>query len=114
MREYIDQNSADFSNKEEDAYDMISVMANAPELLESKERYKTEEGEINMCEALRQWREEDKAAGRMEGRLEGRLEGAERVNELNQRLLKEGRMDELKKSAQNVKYQEELMKKYKI
>jgi len=49
---------------------------------------------------------------RKEARQEGRQEGRTEVNELNLRLLEEGRLEDLKKSVTDRAFQEELLKQY--
>lgn len=63
LSDYIEKNKADFSEMDEDTYDMISVLANFKELESVKEIYKNKDGEENMCEAFEQWKKEWKAEG---------------------------------------------------
>lgn len=49
-----------------------------------------------------------------EGREEGRVEGIERTNRLNQILFEQGRIEDLKRSACDSKYQETLFKEFDI
>ena len=73
------------------------------------EEYIEEEGEeINMCGALKAWREEDLARGRAEGRAEGR--GI--LNSLNQRLSQDNRIDDLIKASGDIEYQNRLLQEY--
>lgn len=63
LSDYIEKNKADFSEMDEDTYDMISVLSNFKELESVKEIYKNKDGEENMCEAFEQWKKEWKAEG---------------------------------------------------
>ena len=72
---YIKENEQQFSNMDEDAYHMLSVMTNSKELIELMKRNKTKEGGANMCEALRQIKEECIIEGKKEGIQKGRIQG---------------------------------------
>lgn len=47
-----------------------------------------------------------------EGERYGRETGKNLVNELNQRLIKDGRMEDLKRACKEAEYQKELLKEY--
>jgi hypothetical protein len=53
-------------------------------------------------------------AARKEGIKEGIKEGTDRVNRLHLRLIQEGRFDDLKKSASDPDFQQQLFEKYGI
>ena len=63
---------------------------------------------------LMDMKREARAEGRAEGRTEGRTEGENRLNELNRRLLEEGRIEELKKATVDKAYRDMLYDKYGI
>ena len=48
------------------------------------------------------------------GEKRGEQNGIARVNELNKRLIAECRLEDLKKSSSNQRYQKMLLKKYKL
>lgn len=52
LLEYIRINKKEFSDMEDDAYDMISVLADSEELMKIREVQKGKVGEHNMCKAL--------------------------------------------------------------
>ena len=52
--------------------------------------------------------------GRALGQSEGKIETQKNINRLNKILLSEKRYDDLEKSAQDIEYQNKLMKEYKI
>lgn len=52
LRQYVEENEEVFSDMEEDAYDMISIMSNSNELIKCKEEYEIEKGEYK-----RKWNE---------------------------------------------------------
>ena len=57
---------------------------------------------------------EGRAEGLTEGRAEGRAEGLARANRLAQILVEQGRMEDLKRSFRDTKYQETLFKEFGI
>ena len=57
---------------------------------------------------------EGRAEGLAKGRAEGRAEGLARVNRLAQILVEQGRMEDLKRSFRDTKYQEALFKEFNI
>ena len=71
----METNEEVFSNLDEEAFDLISVMSDSMELKNVKRAYQTEKGGINMCRAIKEMIEEGKAEGRAEGRAEGIAEG---------------------------------------
>lgn len=85
-KEFTYEHEDIFCCLEEDAFDVITALTGADELVAVKEKYM--EGEtVNMCEAIRGMIED----GRIEGRNEGRAEG-----------LKFGRMEKSKTVAYNM------------
>ncbi len=70
----------------EDAYDVAVEFTGAKELMDVKETF-LKGGEVNMCQALTEMLQDERAEGKEEGREEGRLE--ERVRIMND-LVQEG------------------------
>ncbi|HIX59599.1 MAG TPA: hypothetical protein IAA45_07795 [Candidatus Blautia gallistercoris] len=58
LYQYVTENRAVFSRLDGAAYQMIQVMSHSSGLLKEKEEYENEEGEIDMCQALLDMREE--------------------------------------------------------
>lgn len=75
LRKYIQANQAGFSDMQEDAYDMLSTLSKSKEL-DNVMKEKEEEGGIDMCEALRQWRKEAIEEGISQGMTDGMIKGA--------------------------------------
>lgn len=81
----------------------------------------TEEG-IDMClalqqlkeDAIREGRAEGKRLGWKEGRIQGQRQAVHSLNELNRKLLEEGRTEDLFRSLQDINYQKKMMKEYGI
>lgn len=55
---------------EEDAYEVAAKYMKVKELIQKKEYYKGKDGKIDMCKAMQDWSEEERAAGRAEGQVE--------------------------------------------
>mgnify|MGYP004582076553 CR=1 FL=1 len=55
-----------------------------------------------------------KQEGIAEGIAKGERIGLERINRLNQKLIEQGRFDDLTKATSDSSYQEKLLKKFKI
>ena len=108
--EDVEENRERFERLEEDAYDVIAALTNSSELTALKEQYREEGSGINMCQAIREMIED----GRMEGRAQGEVVGENRINELNRRLLSDGRQNDLIRAVQDAKYQKELLREYKL
>jgi len=54
LKQFVEENSEQFENLEEDAYDEISMMSHSKELEVIKEHHRTERGGINMCKAIKE------------------------------------------------------------
>ena len=87
-----------YAHLSKETWEAIAIMTGRSFFEENRETYKSQNGdqeEYNMCQALREIREdffnEGKAEGREEGRAEGRAEGRE---EGHQAGIKEGREEE--------------------
>lgn len=65
-------------------------------------------------EGLAEGRAEGRAEGLTEGLLEGRVEGSKLINQLNHKLIMDGRLDDLKKSVEDEEYQQSLLKEYSL
>ena len=57
---------------------------------------------------------EEKILIKQEGTAEGKQIGVEQINRLNQRLIEQGRFDDLTKAASDKVYQEKLLKEFEI
>lgn len=77
-----------------------------------KVRFLKEKGEgiESMCKIL----EEERCEGRKEGIIEGIKVGSDRINELNRRLIKDGREEDIVESLKKPEYQEQLLKEYNL
>ena len=79
LEKYVNDNKKEFTNLEEDTYDMISILTSSQELIEDKQEYLNEKGEVNMCKAL----EDMKASARLKEREDNIYILAEALRELN-------------------------------
>ncbi len=106
LRRYIEENEQ-FRHLKEDAYDVLCLYSGNKKLAYKKESYRTKEGNgMSMCTAMREWAEEE--------RREGRQEGNRMLNELNRKLIKDGRTEDLFQSIQNPDHQKKLLQEYGI
>lgn len=58
LKTYIEENQSDFSNLDEETFDIMSTMVNQKDLKKYKERCRSVEGGIDMCKAINEIREE--------------------------------------------------------
>ena len=72
LYQYVTENRDIFSHLDGVAYQMIQVMSHSSELLKEREAYENEKGEIDMCQALLDMREEYISIGKEEGISIGR------------------------------------------
>lgn len=96
LRELV-QKDSNFSHLSEDTYDVIQKYGKVTGL--NKEKYRNEEGEINMCKAMDDWAKEEREIGLKEGLREGRESGLREGHESGLREghesgLREGRLQE--------------------
>lgn len=106
LMRYVEKNEV-FRHLQEDAFDVLSSYGGNAKLEQNKEDYRTKGG-MDMCTALRELEEDARREGREEGRTAGREEG----NELNRRLIQDGRTEDLFRSIQDTEYQKKLMEEY--
>ncbi len=72
------QENSQYRKMDADTLEVLSVLLNAPRIWEDRMKYMDIEGEkeeYDMCQALREWIEEEREAGMEEGRIQGREEG---------------------------------------
>jgi predicted hydrocarbon binding protein len=73
---------------------------------------------VNMCQAIREMREEERMKGEEYGRKigeeRGRKVGEEQQNELMRRLLQDDRLEDLRRAVNDRDYREQLFIEYKI
>lgn len=122
MQSYIEENKDEMCNMEEDLYDAITSYTHTKELDKIKTRVQNNKGGINMCKAFDDLMKDERIAGRREGRAAGEKngmkmgikKGTERVNTLNQFLIRDGRQEDLLKSITNSVFQKRLFTEYQI
>lgn len=103
----------EFQHVDEELYDTVWTYTNSKEFLTLKDRI-SEEGGLNMCQAIRELVAEVRAEGKVEGKAEGKTEGMERVNKLIICLSAENRFQDLARAARDAAYQNELFQFYGI
>lgn len=98
LRELV-QKDSNFSHLSEDTYDVIQKYGKVTGL--NKEKYRNEEGEINMCKAMDDWAKEEREIGLKEGLREGYESGLQE-GRLQERRLFIVRMLEKNKSDEEI------------
>ena len=88
--------------------DALYALSKDKRYLEVQSKMQEKEEEITMCEMA----EELEQAGIQKGRQQGMIQGLTRVNQLNQRLIRDNRTAELFQATQDPELQEKLMKEY--
>ena len=102
-REFTRENQRAFQAIEEDAYDVIAALTSSRELEQIKEQYRSEGGQINMCEAIKGMIEDGRVEGRREGHREGRREGhREGRREGHREGRSKGRLEKAQTAARNM------------
>ena len=91
LREYVKANEEVFSKLEEDTFDLLTVMSGIRAMKLIKRDVETVGGEFDMC------------------RREGERKTEERMNELIQKLVSAGRINDLLQASNNKKYRKKLM-----
>ncbi len=74
MKEFVELRKERLMNMAEDACDVIAAITNVGEIPFKDDKYRTEEGGINMCKALDEWGAEERAIGHAAGHAAGRRE----------------------------------------
>lgn len=76
-------NQEGFTELEEDAYDMISILTNSQDLMPDKQEYMNERGEVNMCKALEDMKVSAMQKGKQEEREQSIMILVESLRELD-------------------------------
>ncbi len=106
LNDYKDE----FENMREDTYNLIGALGKMEQVQMLKENCRKEDGGFDMCKGMEDWLDEKMNEG-MECGLE---QGVDRVNRLIRHLVQDNRIQDLKRSAEDKEYQEQLMKEYGI
>ena len=85
----------------------MAAYTGAEELMELKNSYK-KGGKVDMCEALTEMLEDERILGMEQGMERGITRGEERFGLLAERLMEEGRTEELLQASKNRSYREKL------
>lgn len=100
LRNYVN-NHEEFTHLKQDAYDVIAFLSGTKGLVIKKQEAKTE-GEMNMCLAIDEMVQE------------GLEEGIGKINFLNEKLIADGRLEDVVRSATDRVFQKNLMEEYGI
>ena len=94
----------------EDVYNILEAYDG---VFNIKEKYK-KGGKVDMCQGLKDWIEDERMEGFSQGRLAGKAEGENRFIRLTEKLLKDGRMEDLLRAMKDKEYREQLYSDYRI
>ena len=75
LQKYVNENAEAFSHLDGSTYQMIRVMSHSRKILKRKENYRREEGDYDMCQALREMMEDSEAIGEARGISIGEARG---------------------------------------
>ncbi|MBQ6885932.1 MAG: hypothetical protein IJN54_00250, partial [Lachnospiraceae bacterium] len=87
---------------DEETFDVMSIMVNQKDLVKYKQKNQNEKGDLNMCKAIDDIREE------------GREEGELKLGMLISQLLDDGRTEDAKRAASDENARKELYMEYGI
>lgn len=108
LKTYVQENETVFRNLQEDAYDMLCVVSNIEELIQLKDKMRTESGGYDMCRGMQEWLEERYE----EGVSVGINQGEGKFPQLVQKLAVENGLDKILHAAEDKEYRLQLYKKY--
>lgn len=74
LKELLDRNSV-YQKMDEETAQTIGVLMGIKKLMENREKYKTEEGEYNVCHAINEMMEDSRLEGIVEGEARGKAVG---------------------------------------
>ncbi len=99
LKQFVRDNEQELSSLEDDACEMITVMSHSEELLRMKDKFR-KGSKVDMCKALKEWMDESK------------LEGEDRFAGLTDRLLQDGRTEDLRRAASDKVHREQLYREF--
>ncbi|MDO4333394.1 MAG: Rpn family recombination-promoting nuclease/putative transposase [Eubacteriales bacterium] len=115
MQIYCRENAERFKNMDDDTYDLICTMLHIRTLNVQKEKCRDRQaGGINMCKAFDDWAKEEREKGEKRGEKRGERQAEKRFGTLIDRLMKDGRIDDVKKAATCLSVRKRLYQEYKI
>lgn len=104
LRQLLEEDS-EYRHMDEDTLEVLSIMLNAPQLWENKEKYMNRQEEkegYDMCQALREWAEDE------------RREGESLLATLMSRLFSDNRTEDAMRAANDEEARRQLYREYGI
>ncbi len=103
-------NNPEYHKIDIDSLEVVSVMLDAPQIWKDRAKYiqtENEKEECDMCQAIREWIEEERSIGMELGKAEGKIEGETLLATLMSRLFSDNRTEDarLAVSDENVRKQ---------
>ncbi|MBR1853018.1 MAG: Rpn family recombination-promoting nuclease/putative transposase [Lachnospiraceae bacterium] len=104
--------SKQFQNLDRDTAYAITALTDMQELVRNLEDHRNESGGYNMCKAMTEIRRDERRKGQKKGQREGqkmgRADGMAKVNKLNELLIQNDRIEDMKRATVDKVYQEQL------
>ena len=109
---YIEANKSVFSKLTEDTYDLLTVLSGIRAMKNIKKEVEIVGGNFDMCKAFDDMMKDSRMEGRLEGRSEGKREGENLMGKLNQKLISQGRIDDLLLASTDSTYRRKMMTEF--
>lgn len=113
LMRYLEEHGKEYEDMPEEMYDLLSCMTDWEKMKRIKENNRVEGG-INMTKAWEEWIESERAEGFREGEKRGEKRGEERMNCLYRNLLRDSRMEDMKKAMSDGTYRRKLCEEYNV
>lgn len=101
---YIEANKSVFSKLPEDTYDILTVLSGIRAMKNIKKEVEIVGGNFDMCKAFDDMMKDS--------RMEGRSEGENLMGKLNQKLISQGRIDDLLLASTDNTYRRKMMTEF--
>lgn len=79
LKKFVESNEKRLDNMARDACELIAAVTNTPEFAFREDRYETEEGNVKMCQGMKERLEEKYETGHAEGHAEERVRSVESI-----------------------------------
>lgn len=103
---YLKENQTEFQNISEDTFEAIATFTGTMKLLEQKEKYENEEGEMDMCKAI-----DDMI---LNGEKRGKELGEKKMLNLIRQMTEDGELESIPRLVSEPKFYEEMLVKYQV
>lgn len=111
---YLKENQTEFQNISEDTFEAIATFTGTMKLLEQKEKYENEEGEMDMCKAIDDMILNGEKRGREIGEKYGKELGEKKMLNLIRQMTEDGELESIPRLVSEPKFYEEMLVKYHV